>query len=123
MKKKVLAILKEARSLLETMGWCQGRSAVDKYGDYCTPYRRDGMARHPNAVAFCAQGALSAVVGWRDFVGFAAKDALCKALPRDREDLPPSWWRVEEFNDADTTTKEDVLALYDRAIARVEAQS
>jgi len=84
-------------------GWSQCAMAEDK----------DGIAvdvTDPTAVSFCTLGALVAS-------GLAELDAelvLHSALPiAYRRDF-----LVSEYNDSTERTKDDILALYDRAIER-----
>ncbi len=73
----------------------------------------------PDACSFCVRGAVLVVskgVGVLTYSNTIA--ALLKALP--------SPWRetelMSDFNDAPTTTRADVLALFDRAIAALESK-
>ena len=52
-----------------------------------------------------------------------ATEALLAALPDDFEDDTSDWNHpVAQFNDAPETTHADVMALYDRAIAKAEGR-
>jgi hypothetical protein len=59
---------------------------------------------------------------WCQGIGYGAKVCALQALRSHKATiflinaLPPPWRSVGYFNDATTTTKADILALYDRAI-------
>lgn len=93
-----LETLQAARDLLDANEWCQGR--------YTRPCEDD-----PDKTGFCALGALiHSNIGGRGYS--AARLALLEALPLD--DSPRQ--HVAEWNDTPGRTKNEVLALYDRAI-------
>jgi len=93
-----------ARAKVET-GWCQGTNARDAQGQPI-------LAEYPDATKFCAMGALVSVCGHY----FPAHlSVLCSVLQgRDHQ------WTVSAYNDHPSRTQEEVLALFDKAIARVE---
>jgi hypothetical protein len=96
------AYLREARQRIER-GWCQGTWA--RTGDGAPTHSQDERANQ-----WCALGALScvgALLNGDNFLHMA---------------LPAGWKLVGDFNDAPGRTKEDILALYDRAIALAERQ-
>jgi hypothetical protein len=83
-------------------GWSQGAMAEDK----------DGMAvevTDPTAVSFCALGALVA----SGLDEFDAELVLHSALPTAYRNF-----LVSEYSDSTERTKDDILALYYRAIER-----
>lgn len=93
-----LRVLIEARELLsDPRRWTRG--------DYC---RGD---------AFCIMGALGYRLEGQE-ESFARDDALCLLGC----ELPTRLWNIPAFNDRPTTTHADVLALFDRAIARRRAE-
>ena len=91
----------KARALIEK-GWAQGAFAKDKYGE--TVGTTD-----PTACQWCATGALMAIVGKE------ARYSYCVKLLE--EILQQS---IIIFNDSRCRTKEEVLALYDKAIAEYQ---
>ena len=101
------AILLAARSLIsEPARWTQGTSARDVHGRSDTP-------GSPDAVCWCASGALQAVTKLcRDALYCAARSHLERALPDARP--------IAVFND--TEEHETVIALFDRAIAYAAQQ-
>lgn len=91
-------ILTEARDLLITKGWWQGGLATT-----------DGVTStqigDPNAIAFCAYGAVCEIDESDEAVG-----SLFRAL----EEITSS--AIGPWNDAPDRTFAEVLALFDRAI-------
>ena len=91
--------------------WTQGALARNADGDVCVPH-------NPGAARWCAEGALH----------------LAAALTHDDTEIrlsalfalfgvcPDGGWTVSvaQFNDDPDTRHEDVLSLYDRAIAQVD---
>jgi hypothetical protein len=106
MNTEVLETLRAARAqITERENWTQGCMARDRDGNVCSPHSAD-------AYSFCAFGAIVVAVGGYD----AAKSA--------RERLWHKLSKMEErclsiYNDSHT--HEEVLALFDAAIARLEA--
>jgi hypothetical protein len=100
-------ILKAARDLIaDETKWTQGCSAKDAKGEYVSPLSVE-------AVCFCAIGAVSKVSGQPAFVADKSEPAryLWEVIGvRDQF--------VFEFND--THTHPEVIALFDKAIARAE---
>jgi hypothetical protein len=87
--------LKEAREMI-SQGWIQGSYSRAEAGVTC----------------FCAKGAL-----------FGACEDISTALDLAyllEDDLPEGYGGLVSFNDEKGRTKEEVLALYDRTIARLE---
>ena len=91
----------KARALIEK-GWTQGAFAKDKYGE--TVGTTD-----PTASQWCATGALMAIVGTRARYSYCVK-LLDQILQEG----------IIIFNDSPCRTKEDILALYDKAIAEYQ---
>lgn len=96
--KSKLQVLTEARKLIENRdAWIKGDSNRDKFG-------RPHLAGDPNAVQFCAYGALCHVAG------DLSNDAIAWSEFREACGMDPII-----FNDSHTHT--EVLAAFDRAIA------
>lgn len=102
-----IAGLRAARALIEK-GWTQRTYARDANGNVVE--ETDG-----GAVAFCAAGACWAVSSRE------ARDALRRQV--GLETNTPDWPSISAFNDAPDRTQQDVLALFDRTIARLEAEA
>ena len=94
-------VLVKAKALVEK-GWTQEVSARDDYGYHVEP-------TDSNACYWCATGALQAVlprnVLFSDYCDLLTREAPCDIIL---------------FNDDADTTKEDILKVYDEAIARCE---
>lgn len=91
--------LKKARALL-VKGWTKGSFAKNAQGEKCVPYS-------DKAVCWCAGGALKVVTdNWSDLWDVVEAELKGGYLP--------------DFNDAQETV-EPVLALFDKAIAKLEA--
>jgi hypothetical protein len=107
---KKLEILKAARELIaKPGGWTRKASARYKNGHQTLP-------SSPAAARFCATGALRRCQGnalWSELND--AQDALERELP---DDCPTVVW----FNDDAHRKQEEVIDLYDRAIAAVETE-
>jgi hypothetical protein len=105
---EVVEKLQEARALIER-GWCKFYGAKTAKGSYVDPESR-------YAVAWCAYGALIRVdPGER----LDLLSRLYNAFPPEmlgEDDL------LGDYNDDPKTTKEDILSLYDRAIAKAKDQ-
>lgn len=96
-------ILKDARALIaDEKNWTQDKVARDRRGYSVSPESR-------RAVCFCAIGALRKTCVDDDSLIYA-RDVL-----RDVAKIP-----ITEFND--THTHAEVIALFDRAIARAEGE-
>ena len=94
-----------ARQVLAEMGWCRGVPAMDEEGEW----RR---ATSPKAVVFCALGAVDRVTDHNPF--------LQNDVNRLLSDL--SGHPILTWNDAPGRTKEEVIALFDQAIASLEEE-
>lgn len=93
------------RNLLE-QGWTQFVFARDAEGDAL-------RAMDDNAVAWCVDGALRKACGYGN--NYVSTRKMLNELLFDKfPDIPH---RITFWNDLHTTKKEDVLKLFDRAIA------
>lgn len=102
-KEQIVAKLEEARARIEK-GWCQHVYALGPEG-------KGISARSPRASAWCPDGALfsrDTESGTEAYVYFAR--AVHEANPG---------WSIWEWNDAPERTKEQVLAMFERAKALV----
>lgn len=98
------ALLTEARALL-AQGWTQKASARDKDGN---PVH----TMHADACQFCAVGALLKVSDPVDFEASLDVETHLYAA------LPEGFTSIVAFNDAKGRTQDEVLALFDLAIAK-----
>jgi hypothetical protein len=106
-------ILRYARSLLVEKGWCKGAYARDEAGIPSTL---------GTGISFCAGGA-----HWKSLMKYnirrlSAEGHLTSSFYLLDEATPRNYVSISDFNDAPETTLDDVLALYDRAIAAAEAK-
>lgn len=93
--------LRAAKALIDTPEkWTKGTLARDSIGISV-------LVRSDDAVCFCVLGAL----------GRAATETGPHVWAI-RDSLPAPYLAVSKFNDDPTTTHADVMALFDRAIAR-----
>ena len=92
------ALIKARELLADPTHWTKQTNAKDAHGNQV-------CVRDPKASCWCSLGAL-------DYAGaeFEDTELVYAALPGWAENS------IAEFNDADTTTHADVLALFDRAI-------
>jgi len=95
-----LTILKDVRSLIET-GWTVVALARDATGAQCNPTSH-------KATSWSLTGAIQKAVR-TPFASALVYYSLHRALPSGTK-------TVREFNDAPERTKEEILALIDRAI-------
>lgn len=110
---EVLHVLREARELLARKnGWCQRRYARRMSTGTAVEIRRED---NPDKVAFCMLGAVLWVGNPGSDVAVAAEHVLEAALPK-RYRSPC----IASYNDAKKRTQEQVLAVYDKAIASLE---
>lgn len=103
-----LSLLRAARGLV-AKGWTQGAYGRTDAGLTCMG---------ESAVCFCAAGALL----WPD--GLERKTAfslLAKELPTEFLMIDTPVLALVAFNDSPGRTQAEILALYDRAIAKLEA--
>lgn len=115
-----LALLEDARKLLtDPAKWTQGTAARNAEGEITGTDK-------PDAVCFCSLGAIWAVGGYFD-PNFSKKNAsqviaaemelhneVEEFIGYESED-----YGIAEFNDNPNTKHDDVLALFDRTIARL----
>ena len=108
-------VLKEARALIsDKEAWTKGAMARDKYGDIV-------YASSPNAVCFCAAGAVEQVSGDPDI--FHAAIAQLNAVVKEQypelsfESFEKGLPCITVVNDTPETTHEDILKFFDAAIA------
>lgn len=116
-------VLRAARELFLADRWCQGARAVDACWNETTP-------SSPEAVGFCAVGALRCVEREMGKNVLPAVHALYEALvrlhewnpalPWEEEHVPTKVELLEEWNDGVAEDTQDVLSLYDRAIGLLE---
>ena len=100
--------LQKAKALIEA-GWTKGVYARDDNQDETNPEESD-------ACAFCTLGALHRVshstMTKGNSVWYDAANVIKKCLPAEYDGHIPS------FNDDPNVSKDDVLALFDRAIIK-----
>lgn len=124
-REMVPKVLRVARDVLARKGWAQGYLALGSHGGIISPL-------DPKACRFCAVGALEYSLekffdsGWcrisatalerREEVFGDARRLLFEMVPKADE----VYGCLEHYNDHCRTTKEDILALFDRAIERAE---
>lgn len=92
---EMLEVLKKAREKINN-GWCQG-DYVNEEGCVCTV------------------GAVELTIGRESILFYPTLDFLTKFLPKYSD-------CVIYYNDHPSTTKEDILALFDKAIAAKEME-
>lgn len=92
--------LEKAAALIE-QGWCQGQ-----YSDFF-----EGKEN------YCPVGALGAL-GLSPFLRGQMYDRLAKHVPKNSQSFLNS---ITHFNDQPSTTKEDILLLFKKAIHDVES--
>lgn len=102
-------ILKAAKQLLVDKGWTQEAFARDTTGDKVRAWA--GEAR-----CFCGIGAIRAAVG-----GIQPGEPACYALA-DAIGAKDCYEDFFEFNDAPGRTVDEVLAVFDKAIAAEEGR-
>lgn len=108
---KILSVLKKARKLIsKPEAWIKGVQAEDKNGN-----RESPLSKH--AVAWCADGALQRAYGATDGGAYElAKQAVLDTTPKYRG-LLCVW------NDEKRRTHKQVLAKFDKAIAKLSKAS
>jgi hypothetical protein len=103
--KTIANVLKGGRKrILE--GWCQGESALNAKDNVTCVNSRD-------AVAWCLEGGIEAAAPTTD-AWLTAELALCDALGADDISMLSIW------NDKPGRTQAEVVALFDKAIAKLE---
>ena len=98
-------VLKNARDVIES-GWCRGAYAKNKYGDSCDP-------QAGAAVEFCMDGALQRVFDAAEYEAHHKAVILVVDTLRSRFGSGV----ITQFNDKIAKNKDDVLKLFDNAIA------
>jgi len=102
-----LSDLLRARELI-LRGWCKYNRAVNTSGNHIEPWNR-------NAVAWCALGAIDAVLGrYVDEYDCPVRD-LAKHITDWRGDSAGPICKVADYNNM--SDKESVITLFDAAIA------
>lgn len=113
---KASTVLSKARKLIATTGHTKGELARNKYRHKVDP-------TNPNAVKFCAFGAIQNVLGVPDKgrVTDGTREVekiswyLGKAIPADNG-ISRNWWSVDDYNDHKNVTPSDVDKWFNRAI-------
>ena len=108
-----LDILKAARATLANPeNWTKGCYARDAAGNMCKPYS-------PNAVKWCAIGTCALVSNHSVYSPKLemVMDELVKCLPYKTEN--PTEDCIADWQDAPETTHEQMLAMFDCAIANL----
>lgn len=115
MDEKAADLLRAAKEALMELHWIQGMAAITTHG------RRPLAADSPTIIGVCLVGAVDYAASRRGIFDWAIIDATTEAL---RQVLPSSAEpaSLTDYNDAAERTKEEILALFDRAIERLEAQ-
>jgi hypothetical protein len=115
----IVAILTQARALIER-GWTKGASARNQ-----RERRVDYL--DPTAIRWCSVGALSCAahrenVPWEATRPYydAAAEHLRKSLPVDVAPYDDTDSTIVGYNDTWHVNKNDILALFDRAIASAQ---
>lgn len=86
-------------------------------GDYArNKYRHEVDSTNPNAVCFCAAGALEAAcfraIPGRAYTSEMRRERLFEAVSKAvKSNTPNEFGTIEGFNDAVATTKEDVVEV------------
>lgn len=113
-------VLTKARALIEK-GWTQGTNARQKNNRETSPQSK-------TACKFCAIGAMVREANLeslfsRDRRSLATRldHALAKVHPEFIPDEDNSLRAIAQFNDLPTTTKEQILEVYDHAIRQASA--
>lgn len=104
-------ILREARRLIAEVGWTQHEFARDAGGN---------LVRYasPKAACFCAIGAARRALATLGAPGASGRPGV--VAPLRKQARARGYRCVVEFNDDPTTTKDEVLELFDDAIASLE---
>lgn len=105
--------LLKARDLL-TKGWCQKAFARDGLG-------RFSSVKAGSACSYCLVGALEKIDAPQEvaiFIFQNAPESVFTAWHRRREGWLTTF--LTQYNDAPTTTKEDILALIDTALENLK---
>lgn len=108
---RMLDALRRTRAILTDFGWIQGHSAEAADGTIRIPHS-------PDAVRFCALGALRRATATAPVTRLAARDALDATV----REWTGTDWGLMSFNDSEDQTKEGVLHLFDVTIERLEGR-
>lgn len=106
---EMLGIVKAAKHVIETFDWCQDANARNLVGTETDPILG-------SACAFCIHGALCAVTRQDDEYNLKAVREIHRYIDNELK------VNIVAFNDLETTTKQDVIDLLDRAIANLEKE-
>ena len=103
--------LSKAADLLENTGWCQDCPAVDANGNAVGVW-------DPEAVAWCARGALQKVIG-PDSLAALMRARVSLVIEVSRGTVPPEgrYVSLTAWNDVAGRTAEEVIAAMRRAAA------
>lgn len=118
--KNALNILIKAKDIVEK-GWCKNSLFRDANG------KAIRSTEYTDGCHVCAIGAMKIAalnINFQSGEYSKALKALGKETPMWPEDyqLRGMQMPIDSFNDQSTTTKQDILNLYDRAIAKLQAQ-
>ena len=118
--KSVKEVLIAAKYLLKNVGWCQEYYAKKHDRDLWINSNSDLKDQFTSQeakeiIGFCSIGAIRAV---------EATDVKTKldAIEAIRSVIPPSYRTITSWNDFSDRTKEQVLAVFDRAIKSAEGK-
>lgn len=109
-QKKTLRVLEEGLSRIER-GWTQHTAARDVQNKPVDP-------SEPSAVCWCMLGAIACGPCVPDYVAAGARTELVDTI---RLQGYPNAALVSEYNDGESRTKDDVIAVYKRTIDRLRA--
>lgn len=111
---KASTVLSKARKLIANTGHTKGELARNKYRHAVDP-------TSPNAVKFCAYGAIQNVMGIKDSP--TMNPDLQKVTDVSKflgATIPVAcgsgWWSVDDYNDRDEVTQKDIDNWFRRAI-------
>lgn len=115
---QVREVLTRSKSLLEQQGWNQG-SLTDGHGAYCLKGAvgvASGVFHDIDGAVYMMQIGQNA--DWRERRDYMDKLKVeSAALKLLGEFLPQPYESIPQWNDARSTTKDDVLAVLDKAIS------
>ena len=112
--KTVVELLTHSRNLIaEPENWCKKSLAIDMFGnDNANPC-------DPFAVQWCAVGAMEAILPMDD--GIEVEDITIEASNLLRLEAFRRGYRgIVQYNNDDSTTHDDIISLFDTAIAEAE---
>lgn len=99
--------LDDAKQILITMGWTQGRNAVTEQGKYCHPSA-------PEAKCFCANGALMRALDYKPD-SYPSETYLAAVRAFDVAVGAMSGSGIVMFNDLLAGSVDEVLVMFDKA--------